>query len=125
MKHIALMIFAAALFIITPARAADEAPAVNAATDAAATDLVELTLAIKHHAFEPATLTAPAGKRIKIIIDNQDPTAEQFDSPDLGHEKVVEGNSQGELMLTPLNPGTYNFIGKLHDDTATGTLVVK
>jgi plastocyanin len=126
LKYIAfLTVFV--LLTTAPARAATEAPApdANTAADAADTDLTELTLVIKHHEFQPAKLTAPAGKRIKIIVDNQDPTAEEFESSDLSREKVVEGNSQGVVMLGELAPGTYNFVGEFHEDTAIGSLVVK
>jgi len=43
----------------------------------------EFTLLIRDHRFEPAELRVPAGKKLKIMIDNQDSTAEEFESHEL------------------------------------------
>lgn len=84
-----------------------------------------LTLSIKDHKFEPATLTVPAHKKIKLAIKNIDPTPEEFESPALNREKVVGGGKQIVLFIGPLKPGTYKFYGEFHPATAQGRVVAK
>jgi plastocyanin len=91
----------------------------------AVADDPEYTIVIKDNRFEPSELTVPAGKRIKLVIDNQDATAEEFESHDLKREKVIAGNSKGTVWVGPLVPGSYAFVGEFHEDTAKGTLVAK
>jgi plastocyanin len=85
----------------------------------------ELTIVIKNHRFDPTEIRAPAGKKFKLVIDNRDPTPEEFESHDLQREKVVAGNSKATLWVGPLKPGTYSFVGEYHEATAKGTLIVK
>ena len=85
----------------------------------------EFTLVIKNHRFEPAELTVPAGKRIRLVIDNQDPTPEEFESKKMRAEKIIPGKTKGSVMVGPLKPGSYPFEGEFHDKTARGTLHAK
>ena len=85
----------------------------------------EYTLVIKNHRFEPSELAVPAGKRVKLVIDNRDATAEEFDSHDLRREKIVPGNSKGVVWVGPLTAGKYHFYGEFHEDTAQGNLTAK
>ncbi|HSD73202.1 MAG TPA: cupredoxin domain-containing protein, partial [Steroidobacteraceae bacterium] len=54
-----------------------------------AADPVEFKLVIKDHRFVPAELKVPAGQKIKLVVDNQDATPEEFESYTLNREKVV------------------------------------
>ena len=83
------------------------------------------TLTLKDHRFSPATLEVPAGQKVKILVRNQDDSAEEFDSYDLNREKVIAANSEGIVIIGPLDPGTYSFMGEFHADTAQGKIVVK
>lgn len=85
----------------------------------------EFTLVIKDHKFHPATLEVPAGKRVKLIVKNEDPTPEEFESHDLQREKIINGNSKGIVFVGPLEPGEYGFFGEFNMDTALGTLIAK
>lgn len=85
----------------------------------------EALLVIKNHRFEPAEITVPAGKKVKLTINNQDPEPEEFESHDLNREKVIPGNTKGTVWIGPLNPGTYGFFGEYHEDTAKGRIIVK
>lgn len=88
-------------------------------------DLAEYRLLIKDHRFEPATLTLPAGQKVKLVIENQDPTPEEFESHSLNREKVIPGHSQAIVYVGPLDPGNYPFFGEFNPKTATGTIVIK
>lgn len=49
---------------------------------------------IKDHRFTPAEVKAPAGQKIRLVIENQDPTPEEFESYALNREKIVPGGGQ-------------------------------
>ena len=92
---------------------------------ASAEDEPERTIVIKDHKFEPAVVEVPAKVRVKLVIDNQDPTPEEFESTDLRREKMIVGNSKGIVWVGPLPPGEYGFFGDFHQSTAQGKLVAK
>ena len=83
------------------------------------------TLTIQGHRFEPAKLRVPAGKKLKIVIQNQDATAEEFDSHALNREKVVPGKSAAPVFIGPLKPGRYAFVGEFHEATAKGVVIAE
>jgi len=85
----------------------------------------EFALVIRDHRFEPAELHVPAGKKIKIVIDNQDSTAEEFESHELNREKVIPAKSKIPVYVGPLAPGRYPFIGEFNAQTAKGVLVAQ
>lgn len=85
----------------------------------------EISLVIKDHKFIPETVEIPAGQKVKLLIDNQDPTPEEFESHELKREKVIKGGKQGVVIIGPLEPGTYPFFGEFNEDTAKGQVVVK
>ena len=55
----------------------------------AAAEDTDVQLVIREHKFVPAEITVPARKKIKLVIENQDATAEEFESDQLNREKVV------------------------------------
>lgn len=87
----------------------------------------EFTLTIKDHAFEPKELSIPAGKKIKLLVVNKDSSPAEFESKELGREKVIPGNSTGTINLGPLKPGRFAFVEEYHENNpaAQGTLIVK
>jgi plastocyanin len=80
---------------------------------------------IRNHRFEPAEIKVPAGKKVKLVIENQDPTAEEFESHDLNREKVVPPKGKVTVFVGPLKPGRYPFFGDFHKETAKGVLIVE
>lgn len=80
---------------------------------------------IQDHKFSPDTVTIPANTRVRLIIQNADPTPEEFESHELKREKIIPGNSSAAIPIGPLKPGTYPFFGEFHEDTAKGKIVVK
>jgi len=85
----------------------------------------EVEISIKDHKFEPDALKLPVGKPIKISVKNLDASPEEFESYELGFEKVIAGNSSTVIRLKPLKPGTYMFFGEYHQDTALGHIVAE
>ena len=72
---------------------------------------VELTL--KDHKFSPAEIHVKARESFAISFTNNDPQAEEFDSPALKVEKVVAGKGgHGNIRVRALAPGRYPFVGE-------------
>lgn len=92
---------------------------------AQATEASEFTLIIKDHKFLPAGFILPANKKIKLIVDNQDESAEEFESYSLNREKVIPGKTQSKIFIGPLKPGNYDFFGDFHPNTAKGQITVQ
>ena len=84
-----------------------------------------VAIIIKNHKFQPTEITIPAGKKMELIIDNQDPTPEEFESHELNREKIIAGNSKARIFIGPLAPGRYPFFGEFNEATAQGVIIVK
>ena len=85
----------------------------------------EQLLVIKNHRFEPAELKVAAGQRIKLVVHNQDSTAEEFESHDLNREKIVPAGAKVSIFIGPLKPGRYNFMGEYNEATAKGVVIAE
>jgi hypothetical protein len=85
----------------------------------------EFNLTIRDHRFEPAELRVPAGKKIKLVIDNQDVTPEEFESHELNREKVIPGKSKLSVFIGPLKAGKYPYIGEFNKKTANGVIIAE
>ena len=79
-----------------------------------------ITLTLKNHRFTPATLTIPAGQKVRVTLINQDPATEEFDSHDLRLEEVVTPMGRINFNIGPLPAGQYSFMGEFHAGTAQG-----
>lgn len=95
------------------------------AAPALAAEPVEIKLAIQDHKFEPAELKVPAGQKIKLLVENRDDTAEEFESHELNREKIVGPKATITVYIGPLEPGRYPFFGEFHMDTAQGVVVAE
>ena len=85
----------------------------------------DFQLVIREHKFVPSEITVPARKKIKLVIENQDATAEEFESHELNREKVVPPKGKITIFVGPLEPGRYPFFGEFHKETAKGVLIAK
>lgn len=82
-------------------------------------------LVINDHRFQPAELTVPSGTKIKLLIENQDATPEEFDSYSLNREKIIPAHNTATIYIGPLAPGRYPFTGEFHATTAQGVIVAQ
>lgn len=80
---------------------------------------------IKNHVFVPAEITIAAGEKVKLLVINQDPTPEEFESYELNREKVIAGSSKAIIFIGPLKPGVYPFFGEFNPKSAQGLINVK
>ena len=85
----------------------------------------EYTIRIKDHLFFPAELEVPAGAKVRLLVINEDPTPEEFESYELNREKVIPGSTRAVIFIGPLKPGTYPFFGEFYPKTAQGRIIVK
>lgn len=90
-----------------------------------AADLPEFRLVLKEHVFTPTEVEVPAGQKIRLIVENQDPTPEEFESYELNRERIVPANDSITVYVGPLEPGRYEFFGEFNMDTARGWLVAR
>ena len=85
----------------------------------------DFLVTIKDHKFSPAEIVVPSDQKIKLVVENQDPTQEEFESYDLDREEVVEGNGKITVFIGPLKPGRYEYFGDFNQDTAQGTIIAQ
>jgi plastocyanin len=82
-----------------------------------------IAVTLQDHKFTPAEIHVKAGTPAIIALTNKDATAEEFDSTSLKVEKVVAGNSSGNVRIRALEPGRYPFMGEYHSTTAMGVVI--
>lgn len=92
---------------------------------AMADDIPTFEISIQDHQFNPAEITVPARQKIKLLVNNKDRTPEEFESYELGREKIISGGQRGVIYIGPLAPGRYPFFGEFHPDTAKGVVIAK
>jgi uncharacterized cupredoxin-like copper-binding protein len=98
--------------------------ALSLSLPAAGADTPALTLVIEGHRFSPTELMAPAGQKLRIVVENRDKTPEEFESYALNREKIVAPGTSVVLYVGPLKAGRYEFFGDFNPATARGWLVV-
>src|SRR4030095_5168171 len=87
---------------------------------AALADTPEFQIVIKDHRFTPAELTVPADTKIRLVVVNEDPTPEEFESYDFNREKIVPGHGRIVVFVGPLKAGKYEYFGEFNMATARG-----
>ncbi|WPY00395.1 Cupredoxin domain-containing protein [Candidatus Trichorickettsia mobilis] len=88
-------------------------------------NFLEYNISIENHYFQPSIIEIPAGQKIRLTVCNNDKTIEEFESIDLKREKIIPSHTCVHIILAPLKPGKYNFMGEFHQDTANGHIIVK
>jgi len=86
---------------------------------------LDFALVIRDHRFEPAEIRVPAGKKVKLVVHNQDTTPEEFESHELNREKLIAPGTKANIFVGPLSPGRYPFFGEFHENTARGAIVAE
>ena len=85
----------------------------------------EFTLVIKDHHFVPSEIRVPAGQKVKLIVENQDATPEEFESHELNREKIIAPKSKASIFIGPLKAGKYPFFGEFNQATARGLVIAE
>lgn len=84
-----------------------------------------IEIEIRDHLFFPDEVKIPANTKVKLLVKNMDPTAEEFESYELNREKVIAGNSQAFIFIGPLPAGVYPFFGEFFPKTAQGKVIAE
>lgn len=84
-----------------------------------------IQIEIKDHLFFPDEVRVPANTKVKLLVKNLDPTAEEFESYELNREKVIAGHSEAIIFIGPLSVGEYPFFGEFFPKTAQGRVIVE
>lgn len=85
----------------------------------------DIAVVIEGHKFTPDRIEVPAGKKVKLVVENRDATPEEFESSALKIEKVIPGKSKATILVGPLKAGEYKFVGEFNEKTAKGVIVAK
>ncbi|HET6370139.1 MAG TPA: cupredoxin domain-containing protein [Nitrospiria bacterium] len=86
---------------------------------------VEVHLTLRDHRFDPSEVRVKGDDGIKLVVKNEDLSMEEFESPALRKEKKILGGHTLEMSIPFIRPGTYEFYGEYHADTAKGKLIVE
>jgi hypothetical protein len=62
---------------------------------------------------------------MSIVVVNDDPTPEEFESLPMKIEKIIPGNSKALVRFGPIAPGRYDFIGEFNQATAKGVMIAE
>ena len=92
---------------------------------ALAADADDALLVIQNHRFQPTELIVPAGKKIRLTVENRDGTPEEFESHSLTREKLIQANGKATIFIGPLSPGRYSFFGDFNEKTAQGAVIAQ
>ena len=90
-----------------------------------ADDLPTFSLVMRAGRFLPETIEVPANTKFRLLLKNEGPDAEEFESIEMRKEKVLAPGASSFLIFQPLKPGTYKFFGEFHPDTAQGRIIAK
>lgn len=87
--------------------------------------LPSFNLTAKDGRFQPDKVEIPAGQKIRLVVKNEGPGPEEFESSKLNREKVIMPGTSSDILIGPLKPGVYDFYGEFHPQTARGQIIVK
>lgn len=104
---------------------ASSAPAGGYVT--AADGVVEVPLAIKNTQYVPATVSIPAGQRVRLVVDRQEDVAcsNQLVLPQLGVSVPLADNAVTTVDIPPTKAGIYTMtcgMGMMSGTLAVGTV---
>lgn len=94
-------------------------------TPAMAADMPTYNLTIRAGRFIPDTVEVAANTKFRLLIKNEGPGAEEFESVELRKEKVLAAGASSFIIFQPLKPGSYDFFGEFHPETAKGRIIAK
>ncbi len=88
-------------------------------------EIIERTITARDGRLFPEVVEVPAGKKIRLILVNEGPGPEEFESDVLGFEKVMNEGVTRKVIIQALKPGEYAFFGEFHMDTAKGKIIAR
>lgn len=92
---------------------------------AQAQEMPTYNLTVKAGRFIPDTVEVAANTKFRLLIKNEGPGPEEFESMEPRKEKVIAEGVTSFIIFQPLKPGSYPFFGEFHPDTAKGRILAK
>lgn len=92
---------------------------------ARAEDAAKFRIEFNDGAFEPRRLEVPAKKKLEIEVVNKGQGPAEFESKQLGKEKVIAPGGSMTLSIRALEPGDYDFFDDFHPDAPPAVLVAR
>lgn len=87
-------------------------------------DEPSVTLTRHEGHFSPTPLTIPRDQKIRLLVDNQDDDAMEFESESLSWEIVIPPHHATALHIGPLNAGHYDYFND-NNPQEKGRIVVR
>lgn len=84
----------------------------------------DYAISLNNGRFEPAEVNIPAGKKITLLVTNNEKDDAEFESYQLGREQVIKPGKSEEIFIGPLDAGSYEFFDD-YNAKAKGLIVVK
>ena len=82
------------------------------------------TVEVKDGAFVPATVSVPAGQKVKLTVKNDDKVGAEFESTTLNREQKVGAGESVDIFVGPLDKGTYEYFDD-NNPNATGKIIAQ
>jgi len=92
---------------------------------AQASELPTFHVVAKGGRLSPERIEVPAGKRIKLTLQNEGPGPIEFENLELRVEKVLAPGGTSFVVTPPLKPGVHKFIDEFHPETGSLQLIAK
>lgn len=91
-------------------------------SQAQSTELPTFHIVVKDGRVFPDRVEVPAGKRIKLTLQNDGPGPLEFENDEMHIEKILAAGARSFVTLPKLQPGEYSFVDEFNP--ITGELVV-
>jgi hypothetical protein len=88
-------------------------------------NMLKFELVIENHRFSPEEIIIPSNTKVKLIIHNNDDSAEEFECLAIRKEKLVPAKSTVSVIIPALQSGMYDFFGEFHPNSAIGKIKVQ
>lgn len=75
--------------------------------------------------FAPDRVEVPAGRRVKLTLQNDGPGPLEFENDEMRVEKVLSAGARSFVVLPPLKPGEYDFIDEFNPITGELKVIAK
>lgn len=87
--------------------------------------LPSFDIVVKDGRFSPARIEVPAGRRIKLTLQNDGPGPLEFENDEMHVEKVLAAGARSFVVLPPLKPGEYDFVDEFNPITGELKVIAK
>ncbi len=88
-------------------------------------ELPSFHIVVKDGRFAPDRVEVPAGRRVKLTLQNDGPGSLEFENDEMHIEKVLSAGARSFVILPPLKPGEYDFVDEFNPITGELKVIVK